>query len=105
DELIIGLIVGDRITNPAGKQRRARTLFGRGISAPSVLQDVGPFQGKVTGIFRTVEQAINQSGSFVASGIGKILTDFVRRRQSTTDVDGYSAQKCQIIRWQGRYDV
>src|SRR5690606_5640567 len=67
DELIIWFIRRDRIAYPSGKQRGTGSLFGCSVARAAVLQDVGPFQRKIAGIFGPFEQSIDQSSALIAA--------------------------------------
>ena len=97
DELVVGLVCRERVANPAGEQGRSSTLFAGGIAGAAVLQNVGPLEREIAGVFWPFQQAVDLPGPFIAERVGPIRGDFFACRQRAANVDRHAANKRGIV--------
>ena len=97
---IVRAVLGKLPADPAG--HRHRPLRGHGILVH--LQNVRPFHRPKVGIFRTLQQAVDQSGAFVGRGVGQKRPGLPGRGQRADGVEEDAPDKFRIVRRGARRD-
>ncbi len=93
-ELVVGLVVGDAVANPREEQVAAACIGGLGAL---VAQQSAPFVGEEFGVFRAVEEAVDQSTAFPSVLRSHEVLHLPRRGQATTDVERDAADEGAVI--------
>src|SRR5437773_2268242 len=102
-ELIVRLVLGDAVADPAMEGEGAEGA-GR-ILAALHAQDVGPFVREEVAVLRHLQQRVDQLIAFLRIAVGDKLLDLGRRRQRAADVERYAANEYFIRAQIARHDA
>ena len=93
-ELVVGLVVRDAVANPREEEVAAACIGGLGAL---IAQQAAPFIGKVLGVFRAVEEAVDQGAAFPGVLRSYEVLHLCRRGQAAADVEGDAADEGAVI--------